>query len=427
VIRSAWFAALAVALTAGAIPGQIAVAFTAAPTLVRPYEWWIQRWGLEETWNITKGSGVVVAIVDSGVQGNLPDLAGSVLPGIDLSGGATDGQTDTAEDSHGTTVAELVAARGSGSTRMIGVAPEAKILPITLGQAGSFQDAGGLGSAHAIRWAVSHGASIVNMSYGGPSPVCPGPTRDAVRYALDHDVILVASSGNDGDGRNAFEAPAQCAGVVSVGAVDDQGRPWMKTGRQEYVDVAAPGVNIASVDRRGYAGRGDGTSYAAALVSGAVALLRARFPDMPARQIVTRLLATAKDAGPPGKDDQTGYGIVRPLNALTENVPADAPNPVYEEVDRLRGMPTAASSPAASAADGSHGWLALGAGLAGGAAVLAVLLVIIAGGRRRRVPADAMPHPPGLPGAPPHSHGAPPHSPGLPGAPPPGWGPPRGP
>ena len=69
-------------------------------------------------------------------------------------------------------------------------------------------------------------------------------------------------------------------------------------------------------------------------------MVRGRFPDMPAREVVTRLIATARDAGPPGKDDQTGYGIVRPLNAIVDDVPADAPNPVYDEVDRIRGTRT---------------------------------------------------------------------------------------
>ena len=228
-----------------------------------------------------------------------------------------------------------------------------------------------------------------------------------MQYALAHDVVLVASAGNDGDGRNAGEAPARCPGVLSVGAVDDQGRPWRRTGRQAYVDVAAPGVDIASPDKRGHAEYGDGTSYAAALVSGAVALVRARFPDMSARQVVMRLLATAKDAGAPGRDDQTGYGIVRPLNALTESVPADAPNPVYDEVDRLRGVRAEVPGPPTGVADGDRARLALGAGATAGVAVLAVLLAILAVRRRRRVPAGTAPYPPGFPGAPPPEWPAP--------------------
>ena len=295
---------------------------------------------------------------------------------------------------------------------MIGVAPQAKILPITLARDGEFVNPGGLGTASAIRWAIDHGARVVNMSYAADDIDCIGPLLDAVWYALDHDVVLVAGAGNEGAGINRPEVPALCPGVIAVGAIDEQGRPWSDTQRQNYVDLAAPGVDIVALDKQGNAGPGDGTSNSAALVSGAVALLRARFPDMPARQIVTRLLATAKDAGPPGKDDQTGYGIVRPLNALTEDVPADAPNPVYEEVDRLRGVSTSAPAPAPRASDGGSN-LPLVLGIAGVTAVLAALaafLAVLAGRRRRRTPTAAPPYPPGFRGGPP-----------------PGWGRPRGP
>jgi len=151
-------------------------------------------------------------------------------------------------------------------------------------------------------------------------------------------------------------------------------------------------VNIVGIDKRGVVTSGSGTSEAAALVSGVVALLRARFPEMSARQIVTRLLATAKDAGAPGRDDQTGYGIVRPLNALTEDVPADAPNPVYEEVDRLRGV----AGPNTPAAPGGHdggGNLPLAVGLGAAAAGLTSLVMLLVW-RRRRSPVG-QPVPPG--------------------------------
>src|SRR5262249_33701623 len=160
-----------------------------------------------------------------------------------------------------------------------------------------FKNPGGLGTASAIRWAVDHAAGVINMSYAADDVECAGPLLEAVWYAIDHDVILVAAAGNEGSGANRPEAPAVCPGVIAVGAVDQAGRPWRKTQRQRYVDVAAPGVDIIALDKLGNAVMGNGTSNSAALVSGAVALLRARFPEMPARQIVTRLLATAKDAG----------------------------------------------------------------------------------------------------------------------------------
>jgi type VII secretion-associated serine protease mycosin len=358
----------------------------------REAEWWVQRWGLEDAWKVTEGSGVTVAVIDNGVQENIPDLVGAVLPGIDLTGAGTDGRTDLEVRSHGTGMASLIAARGVGQFGIIGVAPRAVILPVTLGRAGKFSDPGGLGTAAGIRWAVDHGAKIINMSYGADDLECTGELLRMVWYALDHDVILVAAAGNDGGESNRPGVPGSCPGVVAVGAIDNQGRPWAETQRQDYVDVAAPGVDIVVLDKRGDVNRVDGTSASAALVSGVVALLRARFPRMPARQIVTRLLSTAKDAGVPGKDDQTGYGIVRPLNALTADVPADAPNPVYEEVDRLRGSPTGPVVPTRGGGDdGSRLPLAIGVG--GAAAVLVALLVLLA--RRPRRSGTAPPHPPG--------------------------------
>jgi type VII secretion-associated serine protease mycosin len=362
-------------------------------TPVSASEWWIPRWGLADVWKVTKGAGVTVAVVDSGVDASRPELGGAVVPGVDFSGHGADGRVDTDPVSHGTVIAELIAARGFSSGMLIGVAPRVRILPVTIGVAGKFPDAIGVATANAIRWAVDHGASVVNMSYGGVADECVGVLRDAIWYALDRNVSLVAGSGNDGKESNMPVAPALCPGVISVGAVDEQGRPWVNTARQRYVDVAGPGVNIVGIDKRGVVTTGSGTSEAAALVSGVVALLRARFPEMSARQIVTRLLATAKDAGAPGRDDQTGYGIVRPLNALTEDVPADAPNPVYEEVDRLRGA-AGTHPPAVGTGHKDSGNLPLAVGLGAVAAGLTALVMLLVWRWRRSRPGSgrSVPH-----------------------------------
>jgi type VII secretion-associated serine protease mycosin len=370
---------------------RVTVSEVSSSSQFQAVEWWIQRWGLREAWKITKGTGVVVGVIDNGVQANLPDLAGAVVPGVDLTGARADGRTDLDRNSHGTAVAALVAAGGAGRTGMVGVAPEATVLPIILADGQHYVDPAGLGTARAIRWAVDHGAKVVNMSYGADDLDCVGPLLDAVFYAIDRNVVLVAGAGNDGSGINRPQAPARCPGVLAVGAIDEQGLPWQKTQRQPYVDVAGPGSEIVSIDKFGMRRVSEGTSDAAALVSGVVALLRARFPEMPARQIVTRLLATAKDAGAPGRDDQTGYGIVRPLNALTEDVPADAPNPVYEEVDRLRAA-AGTQAPAAPAGHKDSGNLPLAVGLGAAAAGLTALVMLLVWRRRRSRYGTPMPH-----------------------------------
>jgi type VII secretion-associated serine protease mycosin len=331
---------------------------------------------------MSKGKHVTVAVLDGGVEQDIPELRNVVLPGLDLTGRETDGRRDLDKASHGTRMAVLIAGRPVDAESMSGVAPEASILPVALGGNGQFPDAAGLQTARAIRWSTDHDANVINMSYGGDrASGCPALLQSAILYALDHNVVLVAGAGNDGGGANLPIAPALCPGVVAVGAVDRDGRPWASSERQNYVDLAGPGVAVVSIGREGAARSGTGTSDAAALVSGAVALVRARFPGMPARQVVSRLLATARDAGPPGKDDQTGYGIVRPLNALTADVPADAPNPVYDEVDRLRNS-VAAPAPGRAATEARSQW-PVAAAVAGAAGIVAVLGVLLI--RRRRV------------------------------------------
>jgi type VII secretion-associated serine protease mycosin len=338
---------------------------------------------MPEVWRLAQGDGVVVAVVDGGVQQSVPELNGSVIPGMDLTGGHTDGRRDLdSESSHGTRMAALIAARPQRPESLIGVAPKALILPIVLGVEGRFFDAAGLRTANAIRWAVGRGAQIVNMSYvteGGS--ICPPALQRAIMEALDRGVVLIASAGNGGNDTNQPSIPAVCPGVIAVGAIDNRGVPWIGSQRQSYVDLAAPGVGIVSVDRLGKVRRATGTSDAAALVSGVAALVRARFPGMSGRDVVTRLLATAKDAGAPGKDDQTGYGIVRPLEALTADVPAGAANPVYEELDRLRGEGAPVGGRAAVSARGN--WVAMVAAVCG-AGVLVGLGALFAVLRRTR-------------------------------------------
>jgi type VII secretion-associated serine protease mycosin len=322
--------------------GAVAVTLTGTPVAratpqPRNEEWWFSTWDIQKkVWPLTTGRGVTVAVLDTGVNAKLPDLADVVLPGTDLTVRKDDGRIDfdAAGGGHGTGMAALIA--GQGPT-MVGVAPEAKILPVTI-----FREhanySGGDAQANGIRYAVDHGAKVISMSTGGVSPV--GPLRcdyylqGAVDYAIKHDVVLVAAAGNDGDTTNAPASPTSCPGVVGVGAVDYQARPWVKTARQPYVVVAAPGVDTGSMGRAGVFSNSAGTSTSTALAAGAVALVRDKFPKMSGREVVQRIIASALDTGPQGVDLQTGYGLLRPYHALTDRVAADAPNPVYDRWDK---------------------------------------------------------------------------------------------
>lgn len=319
-------ATLAVAFTCSmALPAE-----AAAPS-PRSDEWWFRTWSVQEkVWPLTRGAGVTVALIDSGVNAKLPELAGAVLPGADTADGGTDGRVDTDDPGHGTALAAQIAGRGGGTTGYVGLAPEAKILPIHASTNGSIADG--------IKIAVDRGAKVVNISLGDASnmykPVnCAPEYAPAIGYALQHDVIIVASAGNTGDEANLPEDPASCPGVLAVGAVTKQLRPWKKTQRQNYVTIAAPGADQGLVVKNGTYYRGNsGTSSAAALTSAAIALIRAKNPAMPAGTVIQRIFATARPTSGSGWNDRTGYGLLDLAAAIAPErhpVPASAPNPIY--------------------------------------------------------------------------------------------------
>src|SRR5579875_1206649 len=205
-------------------------------------EWWFPAWEVQgDVWPLTEGAGVTVAVLDTGVQANLPDLRGAVVPGGDVTGAGPDGMTDTntTEDGHGTAMAALIVGQGRGpaGTGLAGIAPKAKVMPVRTGSNG-----GGTPQtiAAGIRFAVNHGARVINMSFGGPTPTpyrCDGAEQDAVAYALQHNVVVVAAAGNFGNAGNPSLEPASCAGVLTAGGVNPDGSVWQDSERQPYVTV----------------------------------------------------------------------------------------------------------------------------------------------------------------------------------------------
>jgi membrane-anchored mycosin MYCP len=309
-----------------------------------PEEWWFPAWGIEKyVWPQSRGAGVTVAVLDSGVNASLPELSGVVLKGADTTGRKSDGRKDfdDREGGHGTGLAALIAGQGGGTTGYVGIAPGAKILPVH--DTSKLGDPVGLYEALAdgIRFAVDHHAKVINVSQGITSATlpdhCEPGIQDAIAYAIHHDVIVVASSGNQGTTTNWPELPGSCAGVLAVGGVDQTLRPWSGTQRQPYVAVAAPGVGPVIGKTGLYAPRATGTSISAALTSAAIAIIRSRNPHMPARTVVQRLMATAYHPKSPPWNDQTGYGPIQITSAMNPQrypVAAGAPNPVYERFDK---------------------------------------------------------------------------------------------
>lgn len=341
---------------------------------IRDREWHLAALKIDEVHDITRGAGVTVAVIDTGVDAGHRDLAGAVMPGIDLLPDPIgDGRDDL--DGHGTAMAGLIAARGHGDDDgVLGVAPAAKVLPIRTG-------IGGYGSSsymtEAVAFAKRRGARVVNMSFGTSDDT---PLREAVRAAQAADMVLVSSSGNKGAIGDDY--PAKYPEVLAVGAVDDRGRIGKISVTGSHVDLTAPGVDIVSPGVFGSGYRvASGTSDATAIVSGAAALIRAKYPDLTAAEVVHRLTATATDAGAPGRDDAYGYGRLNLLKALTADVPALAPSAPAAGPGATAGPAVADSDPAPRRTSPLViGGVAIGLVLLLGGGVIALLL------RRQRTP-----------------------------------------
>ncbi|MEV7871935.1 type VII secretion-associated serine protease mycosin [Streptomyces sp. NPDC088124] len=293
---------------------------------IRAQQWALDAMHTKEAWRHAQGTGVTVAVLDTGVDGTHPDLAGQVLPGKDLIGfGARSGDRSWAR--HGTAMAGIIAGRGHGSGRadgVLGIAPESKILPVRVILEGSdparakARASKGGALAEGIRWAADQGADVINLSLGDDSESAhPEPAEDAaVQYALSRGAVVVASAGNGGEKGDHVSYPAAYPGVIAVTAVDEYGTHASFSTRRWYATVSAPGVDvvIADPDRRYY--EGWGTSAAAAFVSGAVALIRSAYPDLTPAQIKKLVADTARDAPASGRDDARGYGFIDPAAAL---------------------------------------------------------------------------------------------------------------
>ncbi|WP_157522846.1 S8 family serine peptidase [Herbidospora cretacea] len=291
--------------------------------VARERQWPLEVMGVPAAWKLSRGEGVTVAVLDTGVDARHPDLAGAVVEGPDLTGAGT-----THAGHHGTAMAGLIAGRGhgpGGELGVVGVAPRARVLSIRVtleaddpARTDPHVAARVRGAvARGIRWAVDHGAEVISMSLGGSDGSYRGSADEAaaVRYALTKGVVLVASSGNDGAGANRRNFPAAYPGVIAVGAVDARLDPAPFSNRQSYVSVSAPGTGIVSTDAHGSYVVGDGTSSAAAFVAGIAALVKARHPGIGVSDVRLAILqgATRRD-DPDGT--RAGVGVAHARRAL---------------------------------------------------------------------------------------------------------------
>ncbi|TWP52920.1 type VII secretion-associated serine protease mycosin [Lentzea tibetensis] len=357
----------------------LALPLLLAGQTIEEQEWHLDALDVYSAHEISRGDGVVVAVIDSGVDASHPDLAGQVLPGTGFgTSTGSDGTKDT--DGHGTGMAAIIAGKGTaGGVR--GIAPRAKILPVASAEKEQFAlDV----VADSIHWATDHGARVINMSLGFTSSLTPSLVR-AVNYAIEKDVVLVAATGNEG---GAVSAPANIGGVIAVAGTNQASEPWKQSNVGSDTVLAAPAEGIVtasptSVFATGYAEM-DGTSAASAIVSGVAALVRGKYPAMSAPDVVNRLITTARDMGEPGRDKPTGFGMVDPVKALTADVPSVARNPLLPPPRASSSVPTTVPAPPVQAAAPVEGRVPFVLGTVLVVGLFSTLLVVVPASRSRR-------------------------------------------
>ncbi|MGX1161888.1 type VII secretion-associated serine protease mycosin [Arthrobacter sp. SLBN-100] len=323
----------------------------------RDKQYWLAESGITKAWEVSKGAGVKVAVIDSGVDAKHPDLKGAVVGGYDASGsGQPDGQKVVgSKTEHGTLVATMLAGRGhqpADATAspspgpaalppdgIVGVAPEAQILSVStwLGSTNPSGKSDQDQIPEAVRWAVDNGAKVINISLGSTTPQWPQSWDAAFLYAEQKDVVIVAAAGNRVGGNIQVGAPATIPGVLTVAGLDRKGTASVDASSQGIsIGVAAPAENLLGGVPGGSYAEWAGTSGSTPIVAGVAALIRSKWPDMTAKQVINRIVATAKDAGAPGKDPLYGFGVLNAEAALKDSVPEVSANPLGSIAEWIR-------------------------------------------------------------------------------------------
>ncbi|WP_250286262.1 type VII secretion-associated serine protease mycosin [Streptomyces atroolivaceus] len=420
--------ALLVAVTAG----------SAQAETVRSDQWHLTAMKAEGMWHSSTGSGVTVAVVDTGVDKSIPDLQGQVLDGKDFATGES-GDEHSDYDGHGTGMAGLIA--GTGDSRngdgAFGLAPGVKILPVRVPDkaANLAEDIEQFNAKvpEAIRYSADKGAQVINISLGTSEG--SQQLTDSVKYAIEKGSLVFAAVGNDAKSTNSVKYPGATPGAVGVAAI---GKNLQRTEESQFgpqVDLSAPGEEmIHACKSETDLCTSHGTSDATAIASASAALIWSKHPEWTNNQVLRVLLNTA--GGPTtGEErvDDIGYGIVRPRIALTtpgdpgpadeyplpDLAAAESPTPSAEPSKATGGSETNDEPASAAPATGDSGnttlWIGLGIGAA---ALIGAAVAVIALRSRRRNSAQAVPPP--YPYQPPHGYQQ------QPQAPYPSYGPPPG-
>ncbi|HSK94558.1 MAG TPA: S8 family serine peptidase [Candidatus Angelobacter sp.] len=292
----------------------------------------LDRMRVRDAWSLSKGASNKIAVLDTGVQANHPDLVGRVLPGYNFVSNTTNAADD---NGHGTWVAGIIASNANDGYGIAGVSWTDKILPVKI------MNSNGTGTSSALTsgiiWAADQGAHVINMSVGG----FPFSTivENAVNYAWGKGAVLVGAAGNNNRREDFY--PASYGNVINVSATQpqDEFSHWSSYGPK--VDVSAPGSSVLTTNctastcpNRGWGSHTyiSGTSFATPNVAGVVALIKARYPSYSPSQIVNRLYSTVDDLGYAGRDERYGRGRVNAYRALGASVAA-SPRPAGDSFE----------------------------------------------------------------------------------------------
>ncbi len=323
---------------------------------VQSKQWYLDPMDVEGMWKVSTGKGVKVAVLDTGVNPDTSSLKGQVLQGEvprAVSYNATEDYLG-----HGTSMAELIAGTGAGGG-LQGLAPGAKIVPyrvLTKGVTNSTDKKKTPSIADAIKAAADSDAQILSMSFGGD--ITNPDEEAAVKYAQSKGKLMFAGTGNDAESKNFIGFPAAYPYVVGVAAADETGTVGSFSEHGNYVDLAAPGLNVPTwcdATFRAYCSDGEGTSMATAIASASAALIWSAHPDWTANQVLRSLIDTAGRDWP--KDEPSnylGYGLVRPRKVLESSSinpgPANTDPLSYENGTGIPGVSSPPSSSASASA-----------------------------------------------------------------------------
>ena len=382
---------------AAAPPAGLCTNADPARPVVRQLPWAQQALDPARVWPHSTGSGVLVAVVDTGVDSGHPQLraAGQVAAGEDFfQVGKLRADFDC--DSHGTAVASIIAAGPASGIGFRGIAPGARILPVRISERGvtdgTTNEIDPLVLAQGIRYAADQGAKVINLSIAGPRD--DRAVRQAVAYAQSRDALVIAAAGNgQRDGEAGLPSyPAAYDGVIGVGAVDLEGNRLSQSQVGPYVDLVAPGGAVVGATRRGGHSYFSGTSFAAPFVAGAAALVRAAWPQLNAKQVAQRLLATASPARGGSAASEYGAGMIDPYRAVTDGLskarPQAMPAMAHPAPDQVMLDAQATERRLVSSA-----WQRTGLVVGVAMLILLVALILPAGLRQRWTPSRAAPLP----------------------------------